>query len=163
MKAFEETTRNAKRELGEIVETRKASRGSSPETMRPSKSRKTKYRTTTTTTTSTKDLRLVEDDPVSLARKALEMFQKEVEDDEDYTVPDKSPAAVEDNVESPDTRSKDMSTSSTKIKEADASLKSSSDSGQLSKSSSKQIDKGTTSAWQKASRASMFSDDPSIL
>ena len=163
MKAFEETTRNAKRELGEIVETRKASRGSSPETMRPSKSRKTTYRTTTTTTTSTKELQLVEDDPVSLARKALEMFQKEVEDDEDYTVPDKSPATVEDNVESRDTRSKDMSTSSTKIKEADASLKSSSDSGQLIKSSSKQIDKGTTSAWQKASRASMFSDDPSIL
>jgi hypothetical protein len=163
MKAFEETTRNAKRELGEIVETRKASRGSSPETMRPSKSRKTTYRTTTTTTTSTKDLQLVEDDPVSLARKALEMFQKEVEGDEDCTVPDNSPATVEDNVERRDTRSKDMSTSSTKIKEADASLKSSSDSGQLIKPSSKQIDKGTTSAWQKASRASMFSDDPSIL
>jgi len=159
MKAFGKTTRYEKRELGEIDESRKASRCSSPDTTRPSKSRKTTNRTITTTR---KDPQLVEDDPVSLARKALEMFQKEVEDDEDDTGPDAVNASVEVNVETLDSRSTDVLISSTKMKEA-ASFKSSSGRAPLIKPSSKQIDKGTTSAWQKASRLSMFSDDPSIL
>ena len=160
MKASGKTTRYEKRELGEIDESRKASRVFSPDTTRPSKSRKTTYQTITTTR---KDRQLVEDDPVSLARKALEMFQKEVEDDEDDTGPDKLTTSVEVNEESRDSRSTDGLISSTKMKDTNASFKSSSGSGQLIKPSSKQIDKGPTSAWQKASRVSMFSDDPSIL
>jgi hypothetical protein len=149
MKASSRTTRSEKRERGEIDESQKKSRASSAEKGRPSKSRRT--------TTGTGDL--AEDDPVSLARKALEMYNKEVEGDEDYVEPDALLGKVEVRLESRGPQSKEASISATN-KHADSSLKSSTAS---MKTASKHTEKGTSSAWKKASQSTMFSDDPSIL
>eukprot|EP00429_Kryptoperidinium_foliaceum_P072459 CAMPEP_0176062354 /NCGR_PEP_ID=MMETSP0120_2-20121206/31093_1 /TAXON_ID=160619 /ORGANISM="Kryptoperidinium foliaceum, Strain CCMP 1326" /LENGTH=149 /DNA_ID=CAMNT_0017395919 /DNA_START=155 /DNA_END=604 /DNA_ORIENTATION=+ len=78
------------------------------------------------------------DDPLALARKALEMFRKEVEDDGDYVEPDTRPVHLDE----------------------ERNTETSSKSSQQPKTS------GITgiSKWQKAGhRQPMISDDPSIL
>lgn len=160
-------TRGEKRDYREIAEMGNTTAGSRSPSMshrngmdRPSKSSRL-----TPTTTTTKMLSYADDDPVVLARKALEMFNKEVESDNEEP-PSGGPEAVGINLEPPlGQQSKETVTSPiTRTKNSDL-LESLSNRGSSTsiKPTSKPIDKRLSTAWQKASRSCTFSDDPSIL
>lgn len=126
-----------KREHGEIDESgsKRENRVSSRE--RPSKSRRK-------SSNEAEDM----DDPVAMARKALEMFKKEVEDDGDYTEPDTAPGQL-------DSPGRMIDQQKEKIPVKKDTKISSEDSGNTAKRGSTQ--QKTTN------RIAMFSDDPSIL
>jgi hypothetical protein len=154
MKASGRSSRSAKRERGEIDESRPVNAMSSTENERSSKSRRT--------------IRAdpAADDPVFLARKALEMFNKEMEGDEDYVVPDTTPGMIGTTLDSRESQSiKEAIVPPVHPTKAAAEPTSAAKAGTTTshKITRKPPEKGTL-AWQKATtRTHMFSDDPSIL
>ena len=94
-------------------------------------------------------------DPVELARRALDMFRKEVEDDGDYVEPNTTPGTFGEPVSASDTKAKAAS-------EAQAPKETPSTSEKKPEGAAK-AEKSMPSRWEKTGRKPMISDDPSIL